>query len=975
MGRFERSDIRMRTDPLGSIWRKWDLHFHTPASFDYENKSLTASNIAKKLIEAGLEVVAVTDHHRMDAKFIRELQASAPDKLTILPGIELRSELGGSESVHFIGIFSEDCNIEDVWTKLQGRLSISDADVKKKGDDKVWVSFEKGCQAIRDLGGVVTVHAGRKTNSIEKLSNADLVKRAIKADLAHQHIDCLEVGAVEDCKSYTEIVFPAIGTKRPLLLCSDNHNAEKYSTKCPMWVKGDPGFNGLLELINEPESRVFLGDEPPSMTRVALDSTKYMESLTFHRTDDAKATEMWFGGNLQLNPGLVAVIGDKGSGKSAVADILALTGNTYAGVNFSFLKKDRFLTPKTRLGSMFEGEVTWRSGQSLRRRLDASCDRSSPELVKYIPQNYLETICTELKESSETEFDRELMDVIYSHVSEADRLGRDTLTDLISYLTNETEERIQSIESELSSLNLLIADLEDQATPEFKKALNAQLNLRQLELKAHDQARPPEVKEPQTDPEAQAAITDITLKLSSLDQQIGKLTEQIKEAEVIDKACSAKIAAAEKLLNRILNLDRQIELFFAESMDDANLLEVDLKQLVELRKNLKPVQDIKQVTEETRRQVRDRLSRETPESLSNQLIQAERAGKEYRDGLDQPNRLYQTYLHALKSWQKKRDEILGEAATQGSLRGLEARIAALAELPGKIRSYELKRLDLVGSIFSAKGQLLHKYCELYAPVQEFIDAHPISKEQGALQFRATIAPEGIADELLSMIHLGRRGSFQGEQEGREKLQEFVVAADFSTLDGVNAFLSRVVDSLKHDRREPTAPDVRLNDQLRQDSTVSGVYDFVFGLSYLKPRFELRWQDKPLDQLSPGERGNLLLIFYLLIDKRTVPLIIDQPEENLDNRTIAKMLVPAIKDAKERRQIVMVTHNPNLAVVCDADQVVHAKFDKAAGNRITYTSGSLENAEITQLIVDVLEGTKPAFDLRDAKYRIMQAIQF
>lgn len=68
---------------------------------------------------------------------------------------------------------------------------------------------------------------------------------------------------------------------------------------------------------------------------------------------------------------------------------------------------------------------------------------------------------------------------------------------------------------------------------------------------------------------------------------------------------------------------------------------------------------------------------------------------------------------------------------------------------------------------------------------------------------------------------------------------------------------------------------------------------------------------------------------------------------------------------------IVTHNPNLAVVCDADQIIHARLGKADGNRVVYTSGALENPEITELIVDVLEGTKPAFDRRDATYDILE----
>ncbi len=95
-----------------------------------------------------------------------------------------------------------------------------------------------------------------------------------------------------------------------------------------------------------------------------------------------------------------------------------------------------------------------------------------------------------------------------------------------------------------------------------------------------------------------------------------------------------------------------------------------------------------------------------------------------------------------------------------------------------------------------------------------------------------------------------------------------------------------------------------------------LYDFVYSLGFLSPVYNLQWDGKTLEQLSPGERGNLLLIFYLLVDRDDIPLVIDQPEENLNNQTVYKTLVPCIKDAKQRRQIIMVTHNPNLAVVCE-----------------------------------------------------------
>ncbi len=78
---------------------------------------------------------------------------------------------------------------------------------------------------------------------------------------------------------------------------------------------------------------------------------------------------------------------------------------------------------------------------------------------------------------------------------------------------------------------------------------------------------------------------------------------------------------------------------------------------------------------------------------------------------------------------------------------------------------------------------------------------------------------------------------------------------------------------------------------------------------------------------------MLLIFYLLLDKNKGPIVIDQPEENLDNSTVYKLLVPMIRLAKERRQVIMVTHSPNIAVVCDAEQIIHASIERKNNNKL------------------------------------------
>ena len=167
----------------------------------------------------------------------------------------------------------------------------------------------------------------------------------------------------------------------------------------------------------------------------------------------------------------------------------------------------------------------------------------------------------------------------------------------------------------------------------------------------------------------------------------------------------------------------------------------------------------------------------------------------------------------------------------------------------------------------------------------------------------------------------------------------------------------------HENRKP----IDVKKLMRQAGSVSGLYDYLYQLSYIAPMYMLKYGNKILNELSPGEKGMILLIFYLLVDKNETPLVIDQPEDNLDNQTIVDVLVNCVKYTRKRRQIFMVTHNPNLAVVCDADQIISSSIDKVNGNNVKYLCGAIENPSINPDVVNILEGTKIAFDIRGDKY--------
>ena len=139
--------------------------------------------------------------------------------------------------------------------------------------------------------------------------------------------------------------------------------------------------------------------------------------------------------------------------------------------------------------------------------------------------------------------------------------------------------------------------------------------------------------------------------------------------------------------------------------------------------------------------------------------------------------------------------------------------------------------------------------------------------------------------------------------------------------------------------------------------------------YFDARYELRLSGKNLNELSPGEKGLLLLVFYLQLDRKSTPLVIDQPEDNLDNDSIFQVLAKCIREAKKTRQVVLVTHNPNLAVGADAEQVIYVKLDKTKNYQFSWETGAIENPAINRRIIDVLEGSQPAFVKRRLKYGI------
>ena len=961
----------MKNNPIGSKWLKWDLHFHTPSSYDYSNKSVSNDDIIEGLITAEVRVVAITDHHYIDVPRITELRKLNNENLTILPGIELRSELG-DKPIHYVGIFSELANIEHLWDTIRGALGLTPEGIREKGgDDRVYILISKAHDVFSKLGGLISIHAGAKSNSIEGIENKEQFQQCIKYDITKQFVDILEIGQIKDIERYHNIVFPATGLERPLIIGSDDHNINNYTIPSPCWLKADPTFVGLKEVINEPLERVYIGEKPNILGYLNDNQTRFIQSLSFTKTPESAIDEKWFSGvNLEFNFGLIAIIGNKGTGKSALADVLGLLGNCPHEESFPFLQKDQFRHPRGNKAKSFNALLTWQSGDTIRKNLDDRYDPSSIETIRYIPQFHLEAICDELKGGKEGRFNEELKQVIFSRVPIEEHLGMNTLDKLIKFRTSESQEKTRIIKDKLRKIIQDVIKLEDMSTETYVNKLKSELETIKKEIESHRKIKPVEMQRPDTDPEKKKEMDKIVLSIDKLSKEIKTLEKEIEETEEKLKNVVYKLRLIEKIRAKFANFKTQYKSLISDLESDCKELGLPLDKLINLNINLKQINQLEDSLKAAREDLKNKLDEDEDESPTFRKKDKSEKIDVFREKLDLSNKEYQKYLVNKSTWERKEKSLIGNAKTVDTLEYYKALLSELTNVPGQLKCAREKQMEFARQIFHEKKEMLRIYKELYQPVQEFIEVHPLAKDRFGLQFNVSLVPDNFPARFLEFINQGRRGSFYGEAEGHELTENLVSKTNFDNEEGLGNFLSDIIDHLYYDHREGKKETMSLVDQLRQAYSPADLYDYIFSLDYLVPRYLLRWEGKSLEQLSPGERGTLLLIFYLLIDDSKIPLVMDQPEGNLDNQTVYQLLVDCIKEAKSKRQIFIVTHNPNIAVVCDAEQVICAFLDKKRDYQLEYVSGALENPEICKKIIDILEGTKPAIDNRVAKYKII-----
>lgn len=933
----------------GSEWRKWDLHVHTASSYDYKYKGDDADNLlANSWQDNQLAAVAITDHFLIDIERIKNLRKLAPD-ITIFPGVELRTDKGAT-NLHIILIFPETTDLN----KLSNAFQVTMLDQNSKANESnetIYWAFEDIVDFAKKYKGLISLHTGAKTNGIDDvITNAMPVNMAIKKEIASL-TDIFEIGIINDIKDYEKNVFPNIGRK-PLILCSDNHDPRDYKFKDILWIKADPTFNGLIQVVNHPEERIFIGDIPTKLNKSIKNKRLYIDYLIVNRIENPMhKSSHWFDINLPINNGLTIIIGNKGSGKSAFSDIIGHFCKSKSMNDASFLNDTRFRKLPENLSKDYIGNLKWLDGESSEViDLNTINYDITNQSAQYLPQRYIERVCTSLDDY----FQQEINNVIFSYIDSTEIGYAKSLDELINNKTRIHVNNINLIQNNLDLINKEIVDLENKLTTEYEKEICNTLNKYKIDLERHLKNKPKNIEEPisSLDKEDVEGLKELNDSIKKLNNEINITSDKLMETNVLIEDLNYMKSRITSIIREIkevnLTLDEEFHKFGFEQDQlkitynaPLQVIENKLSYLESNRSNLMKILD-------------NSDSADLNVSLYMQLNKLVQNKEDIISKSNAIEKAYHKYLQDLEEWNMEVKVI------KQFINNYEFDLNQIHKvLPTK---YELKRknrLVIVKEIFEEKKSIANIYSKIYEPIEKKLKLI-LSNIDNNIDFNVNIvlSDNDIATNLLNYINHSYAGIFNGKLESLNAMTKYLGATNFDDLNSIYNLLEQVLVCVDED------PDI----SSKKIKNKIDFYNLLTGLSYIDVKYTLKLNERTLEELSPGERGIVLLVFYLALSKEDIPLIIDQPEDNLDNQSVYDQLVPCICEAKKRRQVIIVTHNPNIAIACDAEQIICCSISKT-NNKISYLSGSIENETIKSKIIDILEGTTPAFNLRKRKYKI------
>jgi AAA domain, putative AbiEii toxin, Type IV TA system len=908
----------------GARWWKFDLHAHTPSSANDYGKGPDIKTLShlppvewlQSYMKAEIDAVAITDHNcgtaidplKQKYKAMADAQVPGYRPLVLFPGVEL-SVNGG---VHIIVVFDRDKSSHDIDSFLG---AVGYRGTKGNTEECTELSLAEVLRQVARSGALaIPAHVDGPCGLFTTFSGPTLA----------QALDAPELFAMELVDPKAKLPQDYISHKLSwtALFSSDSHHP--YGTPypdCPgsrfTWLKmAEPSLEGirLCLLDGEISARAWfdVANDPNSFAPKVIEGIQ-IEKAKFLGRDRPYVCS--------LNPWLNAFIGGRGTGKSTVLEFMrnALQrGDELSGDLREELSKYR----KVSAARMDDGLLLSDTSLALFYRKDGARFRLSWNPTA--PQS------SKIEEESDSgEWSESQGDV-------AQRFP----------VRLYSQKQIFELARSPFALLRIVDDSSEVGFDEWRQHWD-ELTSKYLSLRAQQRERQASVAE---EAAIKGQLEDVKRKLHVFEssghadvlQSYQQGAKQKKELDDWQETWSNLPDRIEEIVGGIAPRALDDDIFPSKSAEYAELLG-EVKRVQEGAEQI--AAELRQVGSKARSLV---------ESWKTKRPQLAIEGK-------------------IAEGTKKYNDLLARLSAAGAGAPTEyATLVFLAqELEGKLEGIGQKRKEIDDFAHQAEtcAQEIQKHRDyLSARRKAFLE----SVLSGNPFVRIEVARYGNASEAVDSFRalIGRENGFERDVGSPDS--DTGLIADLYRDDGQSlaSRLSRLKVAVGKmcDGQDAVVQDRRFLAHMK--SLPPEIVDRI-RFWYPEDSLEIAYcaekggQFRPIQQGSPGQKTAALLAF--LLSYGDDPLVLDQPEDDLDNNLIYELIVSQLRASKQKRQIIVVTHNANIVVNGDAENLMVLGIER--GQSKTVAQGSLQETKIRDQICSVMEGGKEAFDLRYKRIRV------
>lgn len=888
----------------GARWWRCDLHVHSPGSHDFVDRDATPRDWLQSARNAGLDVVAVTDHN--GGEFIDALRRDEDGSVVVLAGVELTS----SEGVHLLALWSSESSANAVRGFL-GDCGIPGEEFGNRGTRAA--KPYKECIEIAARHGALCIapHAdadagrsgqyrgllkgiGDNRHLSEILQSPNLVAAEVVTNDAGLHDRLRGRGQAYDASD------------RALVRFSDAHDLSAIGQRST-WIKMTrPDPEGLRLALTDGERSIRVhrdGVDPNRPPTLAVEAITIEHARVVGRSDPL---------TVAFNPWYNAIIGGRGAGKSTLVEMLRFAldrgGGLSGTIGERFKNFARVYKSREDFGALTEDTkvtVIYRKGDA-RYRVTRTAEASEPMLEVEGRAGW---------EAAEGSVRSRLPIQIFSQ-NEIHEIAREPAALLrIVDATEEVDRRswAESFEEERNRFLALRAEMRQLSSVlQRERDLRGEFDEVGRQLAAFESEPHKDVlREYRARAEQERAVE---VWEQDLEQDLDSIRESLQ-------------TVSGGLRPRSLSLE---DGFDPDDSVDRTILEVSDEAAAS-------VADARQVISDAADQIANALATFRTRRKSTKWAQAVQSAKEAYDRL-----VTKLQAEGVSDPDSFSELVARRDSLQAELQGMEAVRSRLCEVSQGAES-SLERLqEMRRSITERRATFL----------SEVLAAQDL--------VRVEMDPYGDRERAYKDLEdiLGMQGTF--EQDLRQLVDRI-----YSAADGIEERLAEVKRAVKQcaegDESAISAYDRRFINRLRMltaeqvDRLEAWFPEDLLRAKYAAGNNEFR----PISQGSAGEQNAAILAF--LLSYGDAPIVIDQPENDLDNRLISGLVVRSLVACKRDRQLVVVTHNPNIVVNADAELVV--SLEMRNGEVQVAESGGLQEQKIRDEICNVVEGGREAFELR------------